>query len=64
VGGYDQENSVNISDEDYRRIAETIHSDTSPVGIDAQKTHVMILSLLEQIDARLARVEEALAADK
>ena len=50
-----------MNDKDYQRIARLITSDDSPVGIDAEKTHVMILHKLEQIEARLARLE-ALAA--
>ena len=45
------------STEDYRRIAREIASDASPVGIDAKKTHVMILHKLEQIERRLAALE-------
>ena len=53
---------MNIPKEDYERIAALVHSDQSPVGIDAKKTHVMILYKLEQIEARLRKIEEALAA--
>jgi len=38
-------------------IEEEIASDQSPVGIDAKKTHVMILLMLERIEARLERLE-------
>ena len=41
----------------YDEIAEIIHSDASPVGIDAKKTHVLILSKLEAIERRLAALE-------
>lgn len=51
---------MEISQEDYKRIEEAIYSADSPVGIDAKKTHVMILHMLEQIDARLQRLESAL----
>lgn len=44
-----------------RRIEATISSDESPVGIDAKKTHVLILHALERIERRLERVETALA---
>jgi hypothetical protein len=40
-----------------RRIGKLIHSDESPVGIDAKKTHILILHKLEQIEERLARLE-------
>lgn len=51
-----------MSDEQYRRIEAEISSDDSPVGIDARKTHVLILSKLENIENRLTRLEEAMAA--
>jgi hypothetical protein len=46
----------------YREIADAIRSADSPVGIDATRTHVMILHKLEQIERRLDRLERALAA--
>jgi hypothetical protein len=42
-------------------IEREISSETSPVGIDAKKTHVVILYKLQEIDERLARIEAALA---
>jgi hypothetical protein len=42
----------------YNRIAEEIHSDDSPVGIDAKKTHIMILDKSERIEKRLERLEK------
>ena len=50
---------MEIPQEDYKRIEEVIYSAESPVGIDAKKTHVMILHMLEQIDERLRRLESA-----
>lgn len=55
-----QEVRVNIPEERYHEIAGTIFSADSPVGIDAKKTHVMILYMLEQIERRVARIEEHL----
>jgi len=54
--------SGEIPESDYRAIEEAIASDDSPVGIDAKKTHVMILHKLIGIEERLARLEAALAA--
>jgi len=51
---------MEIPQDVYRAIAEGIASDASPVGIDAKKTHVMILYRLQQIDDRLDRIEEKL----
>ncbi len=41
----------------YDKIAKEIHSDTSPVGIDAKKTHILILQKLIKIEERLDRIE-------
>ena len=41
----------------YDQIAREIHSDTSPVGIDAKKTHILILQMLMEISERLDRLE-------
>lgn len=53
-----------IDQKRYDEIAKEIHSDSSPVGIDAKKTHILILAKLEdmakeiaEIKARLDRVE-------
>jgi len=48
-----------ITDERYQEIEREIASDSSPVGIDAKKTHVLILHKLEEIDRRLRRLEAA-----
>ena len=52
---------LKIDKENFEAIAKAIHSDTSPVGIDAKKTHVLILEKLLQIEQRLASIEEKLA---
>lgn len=39
------------------RIEELIASDASPVGIDAKKTHVLIIQKLLEIERRLSRIE-------
>ena len=44
--------------EQYEAIAEQIHSDTSPVGIDAKKTHILILQKLMDIEKRLNSLEK------
>ncbi len=46
-----------VEESDYRRIEEFIASDDSPVGIDAKKTHVLILDKLLKIEQRLERLE-------
>ena len=52
------ESGMDIDKETYDRIAAEIQSDASPVGIDAKKTHIMILHLLQELTARLERVEK------
>lgn len=47
-----------LTDEDYRRIEKLIESKDSPVGIDAKKTHVLIIGKLESIEQRLDRLEQ------
>jgi hypothetical protein len=51
---------MQISNEEYESIAAEIASDESVVGIDARKTHVMILHALRDIQQRLARLERRL----
>ena len=46
-----------IDKKEYEEIAKAIHSDTSPVGIDAKKTHILILSKLQEISERLEKLE-------
>ena len=47
-----------IDEKTFNEIAEVIHSDSSPVGIDAKKTHILILNKLQEITERLERIEE------
>ena len=42
-----------VEKEVYDEIAKVIHSDKSPVGIDAKKTHILILNKLQEITERL-----------
>jgi len=42
---------------DYGEIEDLIASDESPVGIDAKKTHVIIIHKLMRIEERLERLE-------
>jgi len=48
---------LKVNKELFKAIAEEIHSDKSPVGIDAKKTHVLILEKLIQLEKRLDRIE-------
>ena len=48
---------------DYGEIEALIGSDDSPVGIDAKKTHVIIIHKLLQIEERLAKLEHLVAGE-
>lgn len=44
----------------YDKIAKEIHSNESPVGIDAKKTHIIIIEKLMKIEERLTQIENKL----
>ena len=46
-----------IPREEYEMIEGMISSDESVVGIDAKKTHVIIIHKLRQIEKRLSKLE-------
>ncbi len=48
---------------DYHEIEELITSENSPVGIDAKKTHVIIIHKLLQIEQRLEKIERQIAGE-
>jgi hypothetical protein len=52
------------SKDEYARIVEHISVPNSPVGIDAQLTHAIIIDYLRQITERLERLEAQLASGK
>ena len=49
---------IEIDEKIYDEIAKLIHSDKSPVGIDAKKTHILILHKLIEIEKRLDAIEK------
>ena len=51
-----------VPKEDYSEIVERISVANSPVGIDAQYTHAIIITYLQQISERLERIEATLGA--
>jgi hypothetical protein len=57
-----EEHGMEIPQDTYDAIENEIASDASPVGIDAKKTHIMILHQLREIDERLKRIEQRLEA--
>lgn len=50
--------NLEVDTRTYEEIAKVIHSDESPVGIDAKKTHILILNKLLEITERLDRLEQ------
>ena len=52
--------TLDVPKEDTERIEKAIGSDSSPVGIDAKKTHVIIIQKLEKIEQRLFDLEARL----
>ena len=46
-----------IPKEEYSEIIERISLPNSPVGIDAQYTHAIIITYLQQLNQRLERLE-------
>lgn len=52
-----------VGTSDYGEIEELIASEDSPVGIDAKKTHVIIIHKLLQIEERLANLEQLVAGE-
>ncbi|MCI0333276.1 MAG: hypothetical protein L0228_08645 [Planctomycetes bacterium] len=48
--------------EEYNDIVTRISLPDSPVGIDAQYTHAIIITYLRQIAARLDKIESQLAS--
>ena len=54
--------NLELPDEASQVLGEYIQSVDSPVGIDAKKTHILILHKLIEIERRLDRLETRLAA--
>ena len=51
---------LDVPPDTFALIEGQISSDQSPVGIDAKKTHVIILHKLLEIETRLKRIEARL----
>ena len=50
--------NLEVDDDKKKEIEKVITSDDSPVGIDAKKTHIIIINKLVEIEKRLAKLEE------
>jgi hypothetical protein len=55
--------TYDIPDEVRSELEAEIGSDSSPVGIDAKKTHVLILFKLQQIEERLDSIAARMAEE-
>ncbi len=60
----DLPNPLQKSKTQYQETINVIQSDASPVGIDPQYTHAIIIEFLKQISARLDRLETIMRCDK
>ncbi len=48
---------LNISPEEFEEIENVISSDESVVGIDAKKTHIIIIHMLREVQQKLDQLE-------
>jgi len=48
----------------FKELIDKLGSPDSPVGIDAQYTHAVIIDYLRQISARLDKIEQTLRSNK
>ncbi|MEX2601531.1 MAG: hypothetical protein WD355_07790 [Balneolaceae bacterium] len=51
---------MDLSDNEYKTIEQIISSEESVVGIDAKKTHIIIIHMLKQIMEKLDNLEQRL----
>ena len=51
--------NLEVDDEKKAQIEKVITSEDSPVGIDAKKTHIIIISKLLEIEKRLDALEKS-----
>ena len=49
---------LEVDSDEKAEIAKIISSEDSPVGIDAKKTHIIIIHKLLEIEKRLAKLEQ------
>ena len=50
--------SLEVENDEKTKIEKVINSADSPVGIDAKKTHTIIIHKLLEIEKRLAKLEQ------
>ena len=51
---------MNFPENQYKEIEKLIASDESVVGIDAKKTHIIIIHMLQEIQSKLVELENRL----
>lgn len=56
--------NLDVPPDQYEELQRWIASTDSPVGIDATKTHVLILKKLLDIEERMARLEARLGGGR
>lgn len=56
--------NLNIPKKEFEDILEQIRSEDSPVGIDAGKTHVLILYKLQQLEHRIHAIEQKISGEE
>jgi hypothetical protein len=56
--------NYNLDEKTYNEIAKVIHSDTSPVGIDAKKTHILILKALSDLTDKVDELQKEIESLK
>ena len=56
--------NFDIDEKTYTEIAKIIHSDNSPVGIDAKKTHILILKALADLTDKVDALQQEIVALK
>ena len=52
--------NYNINEKSYNEIAKLIESD-GPVGIDAKKTHIIIINALAELHTKIDKLEKEIA---
>jgi hypothetical protein len=52
---------MNIPEKNYKEIEKLISSDESVVGIDAKKTHIIIIHMLQELQGKLDELENRLS---
>lgn len=53
--------NLEVDKKTFDEISKIIHSDNSPVGIDAKKTHILILNELSQLNEKMDRLEKEIS---